>query len=153
MYHTAMSPVVDGNLVIVHVGGHDKGALAAFEVASGKPVWQWNGDGPAYGSPIVATSAAPGRSSRSRSRTSSASIATGGCSGAAPTTPATTTSQTPLIHKDTVIESGRDNGFTAFRPTRADGTWTTPNVWQTKEVSVHLSDVVAWTASPTGCRI
>ncbi|MGH9147419.1 MAG: PQQ-binding-like beta-propeller repeat protein, partial [Vicinamibacterales bacterium] len=53
LFHTAMSPVVDGNLVIVLVGGHDDGALTAFDVATGDAKWSWNGDGPAYGSPMV----------------------------------------------------------------------------------------------------
>ena len=145
MYHTAMSPVVDGNLVIVHVGGHDNGALTAFDAASGKVVWQWTGDGPAYGSPIVATI---GGARQVITFTQQNFVGVDRDSGALLwrrpfTTPATTTSQTPLIHGDTVIESGRDNGITAFRPTRSGGTWTTPNVWQTKEVSVHMSDLVA----------
>jgi outer membrane protein assembly factor BamB len=145
MYHTAMSPVVDGNLVIVHVGGHDQGALTAFDVSTGKVVWQWTGDGPAYGSPIVATL---GGTRQVITFTQENFVAVDRDSGALLwrrpyTTPATTTSQTPLIHRDMVIESGRDNGITAFRPARGSGTWTTPNVWQTKEVSVHMSDVVA----------
>ena len=52
-FHTAMSPVVEGDLVIVHVGGHDDGALTAFGVATGDVRWTWDGDGPAYGSPVV----------------------------------------------------------------------------------------------------
>ena len=54
LYHTAMSPLVDGSNVIVHVGGHNSGALTAFDVRTGDVKWSWNGDGPAYGSPIVA---------------------------------------------------------------------------------------------------
>ena len=55
MYTThAFSPVVEGGLVIFHVGGHDKGALTAFDVNTGAGKWSWNGDGPGYGSPIVA---------------------------------------------------------------------------------------------------
>ena len=53
MYHTAMSPVVDGDLVIIHIGGHNDGALTAFDVATGDVRWSWDGDGPAYGSPMV----------------------------------------------------------------------------------------------------
>ncbi|RPH63529.1 MAG: hypothetical protein EHM89_03790, partial [Acidobacteria bacterium] len=53
LFHTAMSPVVEGGLVIVHIGGHDDGALTAFDVATGDAKWSWNGDGPAYGSPMV----------------------------------------------------------------------------------------------------
>jgi outer membrane protein assembly factor BamB len=145
LYHTAMSPVVDGNLVIVHVGGHDKGALTAFDVVTGKAAWAWTGDGPAYASPIVATL---GGTRQVITFTQQNFIGVDRDTGALLwrrpyTTPATTTSQTPLIHEDMVIESGRDNGFTAFRPTRSGTTWTTPEVWRTKEVSVHMSDVVA----------
>src|SRR4029077_19976005 len=50
----AFSPVVDRGLVIFHVGGHDKGALTAFDVTTGAVKWSCTGDGPGYGSPIVA---------------------------------------------------------------------------------------------------
>ncbi|MCC7177742.1 MAG: PQQ-binding-like beta-propeller repeat protein [Acidobacteria bacterium] len=145
MYHTAMSPLVDGNLVIVHVGGHDRGALTAFEVATGKVAWQWTGDGPAYGSPIIATlSGTKQVVTFTQENLVGVHRDTGALLWRRPfTTPATTTSQTPIVHRDMVIESGRDNGFTAFRPTLAGSAWTTPDVWQTRDVSVHMSDVVA----------
>src|SRR5262249_16237974 len=54
LYHTAMAPLVDRGLVILHGGGHDRGALTAFDAASGAVKWSWNGDGPSYGSPMVA---------------------------------------------------------------------------------------------------
>ena len=53
LYHTAMSPLVDRGLVIVHVGGHNQGALTAFDASTGAVKWRWDGDGPGYGSPIV----------------------------------------------------------------------------------------------------
>src|SRR4026207_192742 len=49
----AFSPVVDRGLVIFHLGGHDKGAITAFDVNTGAAKWSWEGDGPSYGSPIV----------------------------------------------------------------------------------------------------
>ena len=48
LYATAMSPLVDRGNVIFHVGGHDQGALTAFEANTGEVVWRWDGDGPAY---------------------------------------------------------------------------------------------------------
>ena len=39
LYHTAMSPVVEGNSVIVHTGGQGETALAALDVATGNPRW------------------------------------------------------------------------------------------------------------------
>ena len=50
----AFSPVVEDGTVIFHVGGHDQGALTAYDVNSGEVQWSWDGDGPGYGSPIVA---------------------------------------------------------------------------------------------------
>src|SRR5438876_3865967 len=32
LFHTAMSPLVVGNLMVLHVGGHNNGALTAFDV-------------------------------------------------------------------------------------------------------------------------
>ena len=55
LFGTAMSPIVDGNLLIAHVGGHDKGALTAFDIETGEVKWSNDFDGPAYASPIVAT--------------------------------------------------------------------------------------------------
>ncbi|HEX4795402.1 MAG TPA: PQQ-binding-like beta-propeller repeat protein, partial [Humisphaera sp.] len=37
------------------LGAEGNGAIMAFDLASGHVKWQWKGDGPAYGSPIVAT--------------------------------------------------------------------------------------------------
>ena len=53
LYGTAMSPVADKGVVIFHVGGHNQGALTAFDAVTGDVKWSWNGDGPAYASPIV----------------------------------------------------------------------------------------------------
>ena len=51
----ALVMIVDGALAIFHRGGHDKGSLTALDVATGETRWTWNGDGPSYGSPIIAT--------------------------------------------------------------------------------------------------
>jgi outer membrane protein assembly factor BamB len=53
LYGTAMSPVVEGGLLIAHVGGQDKGALTAFDAETGAVKWAYDMDGPAYASPIV----------------------------------------------------------------------------------------------------
>jgi outer membrane protein assembly factor BamB len=53
-FGTAMSPLLTDGLCIVHVGGKGKGAVMAFD-AGGGVKWQWNGDGPAYASPVVLT--------------------------------------------------------------------------------------------------
>jgi outer membrane protein assembly factor BamB len=55
LYGTAMSPIVDNGLLIAHVGGHDTGALTAFDLETGAVKWSNETDGPAYASPIIVT--------------------------------------------------------------------------------------------------
>lgn len=54
MFGTAASPLVEGDLVIVPIGGKGKGALAALNKETGDRVWTTtDGDGPGYGSPMA----------------------------------------------------------------------------------------------------
>jgi len=144
LYHTAMSPLVDGNLVILHVGGHDRGALTAFAAMTGDVRWSWSGDGPAYGSPLTLDLGGTRQVATFTQKSFvGVSLETGRLLWQRPyTTASTTTSQTPLLYKDLVIESGRNNGFTAFHVVRDGERWATRDVWHTDEVSVHLSDCV-----------
>ena len=144
LFHTGMSPLVDGNLVIVHVGGHNDGALTAFDVATGAVRWSWDGDGPAYGSPMIFELGGTRQVVVfTQEHFVGASLETGALLWSRPfTTQATTTSQTPILYKDMVIENGRGNGVTAFRVTSGGGGWTTENVWHTDEVSLHMTNGV-----------
>lgn len=149
LYHTGQSPIVVNNLVIVHVGGHDNGALTAFDAATGAVRWRWTGDGPAYGSPLlVDLGGTPQVVTFTQKYFVGVALEGGRLLWRRPfTTPSTTTSQTPIVFKDTVIEMGRSNGVTAFRAVpragSANAEWATNNVWHTDEVSMHMSDVVA----------
>ena len=55
LFFTAMSPLVTEDRCVVHLGGKDDGVVAAFDLASGKLIWEWRGDGPAYASPALIT--------------------------------------------------------------------------------------------------
>ena len=144
LYHTGMSPLVDGNRVIVHVGGHDNGALTAFDVATGEVRWSWNGDGPAYGSPLLFNLSGTRQVvTFTQKNFVGVSAATGELVWRRPyTTPSNTTSQTPILPKNMVIEMGRATGVTAFVAASRGGQWATENIWHTDEVSMHLSDAV-----------
>ena len=50
---TAMSPIIDSGLLIVHVGDDDAGALRALDPSTGTEKWALTGHGPGYASPIV----------------------------------------------------------------------------------------------------
>ena len=145
LYHTGMSPVVDGDLVIVHVGGHDEGALTAFDVATGNVRWSWDGDGPAYGSPVIVELGATRQVvTFTQDNLVGVSVARGALLWRRPfTTPSTTTAQTPILYRNTLIETGHANGVTAFRVVRQGDEWTTENVWHTDDVSLHMTNAIA----------
>ena len=58
------------------------------------------------------------------------------------TTPSITTSLTPILYKDTVIQAGRANGITAFRVQRRGQSWETNDVWHTDQVSLYMTNGV-----------
>ena len=54
-FYTAMSPLVVNGLCVAQLGGPNKGAVVAFDLATGKEKWRWDGDSPAYSSPVPMT--------------------------------------------------------------------------------------------------
>ena len=143
-FHTAMSPVVERDLVIIHVGGQNDGALTAFDVATGDVRWAWDGDGPAYGSPVVIELEGIRQVvTFTQENLVGVSVATGELLWRRPfTTPSATTAQTPIFHGDILIQAGRANGITAVRITRNGDQWTTEDLWHTDEVSLHMTNGV-----------
>ncbi len=144
LYHTAMSPVVDSDLAIVHVGGHNDGALTAFDVETGEVRWSWDGDGPAYGSPMVFELGGVRQVvTFTQENLVGVSASSGELLWRRPfTTQSTTTAQTPILYEDTLIQAGRGNGFTAFRVVREGDLYRTEDVWHTDEVSLHMTNGV-----------
>lgn len=143
-FGTAMSPLVDGANVIVHVGAHDQGALTAFDAATGKPRWQWTGDGPAYASPVVATIAGTRQLiTQSENAVIGIDAAGGRLLWRIPfKTNFDQNSITPVVVDDTVIYSGLESGTTAVRVVRRGGGWATEPVWKNDQVSMYMSSPV-----------
>ena len=54
-FHTSASPVIADGMCVALVGGPADGALVAYDLANGDRKWAWSQDGPAYGSPAMAT--------------------------------------------------------------------------------------------------
>jgi outer membrane protein assembly factor BamB len=144
LYHTAMSPLVDGGLVIVHVGGHDKGALTAFDPATGAVKWRWSGDGPSYGSPIAAELGGVRQVIvLTQKLIVGVAEATGELLWQRPySTEYDQNVITPILYGDTVVVSGLEKGVTAFKPIKRGAQWTTENVWETREVGLYMTNGV-----------
>ncbi|HXV76909.1 MAG TPA: PQQ-binding-like beta-propeller repeat protein [Candidatus Polarisedimenticolaceae bacterium] len=54
-YGAASSPLVAGDLGVVHVGNPTRGLLVGFDPTSGEERWRWEGPVVGYSSPVMAT--------------------------------------------------------------------------------------------------
>jgi outer membrane protein assembly factor BamB len=54
-FFAASSPIIVDGKCIAYLGGRGSGTIGAYDLASGEERWKWNGDGPAYGSPVLMT--------------------------------------------------------------------------------------------------
>ena len=101
-FGTAMSPLVDRGLLIVHVGTSGQGALMALDAATGDVKWRWTGDGPAYASPIAVDLGGTRQIvTQSQSQIVSVAADTGKLLWSLPfTTPYVQNIVTPLVFKD-----------------------------------------------------
>ena len=143
-FTTSQSPMVDRGLLIVHVGGAKGGALTAFDPATGNPKWQWTGDGPSYGSPIVAELGGVRQVvTFTLDNLVGVSAETGEQLWIRPfKAPSQVNAGTPVVFRDMVIVSGQDAGITAFRVARQGGKWVTENAWENDALFYRLSNSV-----------
>ena len=141
-FGTSMSPLVAAGLLIVHAGGHEGGALIAFDPASGAEKWTLPGDGPSYSSPILTTLLGQQQLViQVHRRILGVDPSSGRCCGAFPSSlPATRTSSRrfgPAIGSS-CRASTREHGDRA--PQAA--TNGPPTAWHTTEVSMYMSSPV-----------
>jgi outer membrane protein assembly factor BamB len=143
-FGVAMSPLVSGGLLIIHVGTTNNGAVVAMDPLTGNTKWSWKGDGPAYASPIVATLGGTTQViTQSQRNLVSLSLADGRLLWRLPfVTEFEQNSVTPVVVGDLVIYSGINKAAVAVRPTRAGGTWQVTDVWQNADVPMYMSSPV-----------
>jgi outer membrane protein assembly factor BamB len=138
----AFSPIVDRGLVIFHVGGNNAGALTAFDVNTGNVRWSWDGDGPSYGSPILAEIDGTRQIiTLTQRRLIGVDAATGTLLWERPfTTPSVTNAQTPSLSGRTLILGDASHPLEAFTVTKKDSEWITDVAWSNPDVPMRLSN-------------
>lgn len=143
-FGTAMSPVIDAGLLIAHVGGHDSGALAAFDAETGEAKWSWKGDGPGYASPFVVDLGGVRQVvTQSQKHLIGVSASDGALLWSIPFTTAFVQNVvTPIIYKEMLIFSGLNKGIMAVRLTRKGSSWVPERVWENSEISFYMSTPV-----------
>ena len=146
MYTThAFSPIISGQNVIFHLGGHDEGAITAFDSNTGDVRWTWRGDGPGYGSPVVAEF---GGTRQIVTITQGKLVGIDVANGAllwerAFVSPNFTNSTTPIVAGDLlVVSSGNGPPTSAYRVTKKGTQWVVDTAWENPDVPMRLSDAV-----------
>jgi len=145
MYHTAQSALVDRGVVILHVGGHNQGALTAFDPATGAVKWTWDGDGPGYGSPIIAEIGGTRQVvTFSQKYLVGVDAANGHLLWRVPfEARATTNAITPLVYAgQTVIVSGQGKPLTAYTIAKNGDQWSAELAWENPQLSLSFSNAV-----------
>ena len=54
-FFTGMSPLISSGICYAHLGGPKTGQFIAFDLSTGAVKWKVEGEGPAYGSPVLMT--------------------------------------------------------------------------------------------------
>jgi outer membrane protein assembly factor BamB len=145
MYTThSFSPVIEGGLVIFHVGGHDKGALTAFDVNTGAAKWSWSGDGPGYGSPIVGEFGGVRQVvTITQAKVVGVDAATGTLLWERPFASSNfTNSITPVKYGQSVIIWNNVGSLTALNIARRNNRWVAEPAWESPDLPARLSNAV-----------
>ena len=139
-FGTATSPILDRGQLIVHIGGEKTGAITAFDPATGETKWSWNGDSPAYATPIVVElNGVRQVVTQSRQNIVSLDESNGKLLWKIPFTTAYEQNiVTPVVYKDTLIFSGLDKGVFAVRINQGSA----QTIWQTKDASMYMNSPV-----------
>ena len=143
-FGASMSPIVDGDNLIAHVGG-PSGAIIAFNRATGARGWTWKGDGPAYASPIIATFGSTRHLiTQTRAHIIGLSPADGRELWRVPfTTDYEQNIITPVVAGGLLIYSGLSKPTIGARVVQEGGAWKLQEVWRNEDVPMYMSSPVA----------
>jgi outer membrane protein assembly factor BamB len=138
-FSAASSPIADGDLILTHPGNY--GPVTAFAVATGEVKWTAGASG-FFQSPTIMTLGGKRQVvTVTQKSVIGVSVPTGELLWEFPF-PGAAGGPMPVPYGDDVIVSALDAGVTCVRPTLRGGIWTVERVWETKDVSLYISDPV-----------
>ena len=140
-FGASMSPLVAGNLLIAHVGGHKGGALTAFEIETGNEKWSFIGEGPSYSSPIIfEANGVKQIVAQAHRKIIGVDLASGKLLWSIPfVTPCDQNIVTPVLAGDLLVFSSLHTGTFAVRAQKKNDVWVTEKIWEIKDISMYMS--------------
>ncbi|MBN1418022.1 MAG: PQQ-like beta-propeller repeat protein [Planctomycetes bacterium] len=145
MFFTAMSPIIADGMAIAHLGGRGKGAVIAFDLATGEPKWRCDGDGPAYASPVIMTAGGVKQIvTLSEKSVLGIGLADGKLLWQIPAVPQRRTynSASPIIDGQMVIYTGQGAGTKAVKIEKQGDGFAAEDVWSNDQVGTGFNTPV-----------
>jgi outer membrane protein assembly factor BamB len=143
---SAMSPIIDSGLLIVHVGDDTRGAFRAFDPATGDEKWSLPGHGPGYASPVAFGTVKGARHLVTMTDKAfvGLEVATGKLLWQIPFPDEWNENiVTPVFAGDVLIISGTRKGTFGYRLEETGSAWTPRQVWHNADVPMYMSTPVA----------
>jgi len=144
-FFTSMSPMIVDGMAIAHVGGRGKGAIIAFDLASGEEKWKWGGEGPEYASPALLTVEG---TKQIVTLTAKSVVGIAAADGKllwripfAPKRRAYNAA-TPIVAGQTVIYTGAGRGTTAVKIEKQKDGFAAKELWSNAELAVQYNTPV-----------
>jgi outer membrane protein assembly factor BamB len=141
---TAMSPILDSGLLIVHVGDDDDGALRALDPATGDEKWVLAGHGPGYASPIItAVDGVRQLVTMTDKAVIGVEVAAGKILWTIPFPDEWNENiVTPVVAGGVLVVSGTRKGTFGYRLERSGGVWAPRQAWHNANLPMYMSSPV-----------
>jgi len=144
-FFTAMSPLLVDGSVVAHLGGRGKGALIAYDLATGQEKWRWAEEGPEYASPVLlAVEGVKQVVTLTEKSVVGVAAADGRLLWRLPFVPGRRAynAATPIVDGRTVIYTGRGRGTQAVTIEKQGEGFTAKALWANPQVAVQFSTPV-----------
>ncbi len=140
---TGMSPLVTAGMCLVNVGIKTNGAMIAFNLATGALKWKWDGDGPAFSSPVVMIVQGTKQVVTLTAKyVVGLSLADGKLLWKVPFEATQGNNTTPIIDGQTVIYAGQGKGTFAIRISASEGEFACTPLWTNKSLAPRFTTPV-----------
>jgi outer membrane protein assembly factor BamB len=144
-FFTSASPIIVEGACIAQVGGPDNGGIVAYDLVTGDQKWKWDGDRPAYASPVLLNAGGTKQIvTLTANNIVGLSAANGQLAWQAPFVPQRRAynAATPIVDGATVIYIGSGRGAKAVKIVKQGDAYAAQELWSNSDTSVQFNTPV-----------